>query len=118
MWFVHDAKFDAQQLLLDEDVSGRMSSITFLRCALKGDVICLNISIIDDSRVEYDETFSITLTVDNPLDTINRGSTAVTDATIVDNDGMMLLCIVWVNMQAHYSIYRCWSDVSNQFYAY
>ena len=49
--------------------------------------MCLNISIADDDRVEYDETFSITLTVDNSLDTINGGSTAVTDVTIVDNDG-------------------------------
>ena len=49
--------------------------------------MCLNISIIDDDRVEYDETFSITLTVDNPLDTINGGSTAQANVTIVDNDG-------------------------------
>ena len=51
--------------------------------------MCLNISIIDDDRVEYNETFSITLTVHNPLDTINGAITAVTDVTIVDNDGMV-----------------------------
>ena len=38
--------------------------------------------------MEYNETFSITLTVDNSLDTINGGSTAHANVTIVDNDGM------------------------------
>ena len=54
-----------------------------------GDMICLNISITDDDRVEYDETFSITLTVDNPLDTINGNNTTLVNVTIVDNDGMV-----------------------------
>ena len=40
--------------------------------------------------MEYDETFSITLTVDNPLDTINGSNTAQADVTIVDNNGVFL----------------------------
>ena len=53
--------------------------------------MCFNISIIDDDRVEYNETFSITLTVDNPLDTINGGTAAQADVTILDDDGMYIL---------------------------
>ena len=64
------------------------NALTFLPDTINGDIMCLNISIIDDNRVEYNETFSITLTVDNPLDTINGGSTAIAEVTILDNDGI------------------------------
>ena len=80
-------EFDWTVLILGEDFDTRTNSLTFLPCALNGTEICLNISIIDDGRVEYDETFSITLTVDNPLDTINGNNNAQADVTIVDNDG-------------------------------
>ena len=70
-----------------EDYNADTSALSFLPGSLNGTEMCLNISIIDDDRVEYNETFSITLTVDNPLDTINGGSTAHADVTIVDNDG-------------------------------
>ena len=63
------------------------TSLTFPTGAANGTEMCLNISIIDDDRVEYDETFSITPTVDIPLDTIVGGSTVQANVTIVDNDG-------------------------------
>ena len=69
------------------DFNATQTSLTFPTGAANGTEMCLNISIIDDDRVEYNETFSITLTVDNPLDTINGSSTAQADVTIVDNDG-------------------------------
>ena len=59
--------------------------------ATNGTEMCFNISIADDDRVEYDETFSITLTVDNPLDTINGGNTTLVIVTILDNDGTYML---------------------------
>ena len=63
------------------------TTLIFPPNAIRGTEMCLNISIADDDRVEYEETFSITLTVDNPLDTINGGSTAQVLVTIADNDG-------------------------------
>ena len=72
---------------LASDFATSSSAFTVSPGASNGDMVCLNISIIDDDRVEYDETFSITLTVDNPLDTINGGSTAIAEVTILDNDG-------------------------------
>ena len=71
------------------DFATSMTILTFLPGSLNETEMCLNISITDDDRVEYNETFNITLTVDNPLDTINGAITAVTDVTIVDNDGMV-----------------------------
>ena len=69
------------------DFDATQTSLTFPTGAATETEMCLNISIIDDDRVEYNETFSITLTVDNPLDTINGDSTAQANVTIVDNDG-------------------------------
>ena len=73
-----------------EDYNISMSVLSFLPGSLSGSVLCLDISITDDDRVEYDETFNITLTVDNPLDTINGNNTAQADVAIVDNDGVFL----------------------------
>ena len=72
------------------DFNVTQTSLTFPTGAATGTEMCLNISIIDDDRVEYDETFSITLTVDNPLDTINGDSTAQANITVFDNDGQLL----------------------------
>ena len=66
-----------------------MTSVTFEVGAISGSLECFVLPglIIDDDRVEYDERFSITLIVDNPLDTINGGSAAIAEVTILDNDG-------------------------------
>ena len=80
------------------------NALTFLPDTINGDIMCLNISIIDDNRVEYNETFSITLTVDNPLDTINGGSTAITEVTILDNDGTNI-CKTEFCIKLYFSFY-------------
>ena len=76
---------------LGTDFDNTVSSIVFRIVSIANEM-CLNIAIIDEDRVEYNETFSITLTVDNPLDTINGGSTAQANVTIVDNDGELHDC--------------------------
>ena len=71
------------------DFSATQTSLTFPTGAANGTEMCLNISIIDDDRVEYNETFFFFLVLDNPLDTINGNSSSeFVLATIVDNDGM------------------------------
>ncbi len=46
--------------------------------------ICINVQAVPDDIVETNETFSISLTFNNPLDSVT-GSQSV---TIVDDDGM------------------------------
>ena len=80
------------KLLPGLDFNVTENLLTFTK---NGTEMCLNISIIDDDRVEYDETFNITLTVDNPLDTINGNSTTSVQIqiTIQDNDSKYYLLL-------------------------
>ena len=76
-------------------VATTTATIVFPIGSVNGSILCLFLTLTDDDRVEYDETFSITLTVDNPLDTINGNNTTQADVTIVDNDGT---CLCWLRM--------------------
>ena len=71
-------------------VATTTATIVFPIGSVNGSILCLFLTLTDDDKVEYNETFSITLTVDNPLDTINGGSTDQADVAIVDNDGTYL----------------------------
>lgn len=48
--------------------------------------LCVEAVIVDDTVVEYNETFSISLTSNEPGVNVNGGVTIV---TILDNDGML-----------------------------
>ena len=84
------------------DFSVTQTSLTFPTGAANGTEMCLNISIIDDDRVEYNETFFVYLIPDNPLDTINGNNSAFVFATIVDNDGIYALCCIQLKCSMYY----------------
>ncbi len=46
--------------------------------------ICINVQAVPDDIVEINETFSISLTFNNPLDSVMESQSVV----IVDDDGM------------------------------
>ena len=50
-----------------------------------GDMQCIDVTIIDDSEMEGDETFTVALTTSSPV--VMTLGNAVTTITITDNDG-------------------------------
>ena len=60
---------------------------TFDAGSSEGQSICVNISTANHTNVEYDETFSVTLTSSDPSVTIgDRGGGITFQATINDDD--------------------------------
>ena len=61
-----------------------------------GGVQCIDVTIMDDSEMEGDETFTVTLTTSSPAVTLGN---AVTTITITDNDGECTYsCIRWLKL--------------------
>ena len=54
--------------------------------SMSGDTRCMMYTIVNDTNVEDDETFTVTLSVTNPNDQIGLPNT--TTVLILDNDGM------------------------------
>ena len=54
----------------------------------EGQSVCVNISTANDTNVEYDETFSVTLSTSYPNVTIgDRGGGITFQVLIIDDDG-------------------------------
>lgn len=62
----------------------------FQAFSLQGSVSCVNVTIIGDTEYEPDESFSVILTPDNPLDMIS-GPTSVTIVILNDDQGELWL---------------------------
>ena len=60
-------------------------SITFEATSISGDVACIDISTIDDTALEGDHNFSVSLISSNLEDNIQLSTDSVT-AAIEDND--------------------------------
>ena len=65
-------------------VSVSMDVVIFPAGTSNGGMQCIAVTIIDDSAMEGDETFTVTLTTSSPHVTLGN---AVTTITITDNDG-------------------------------
>ena len=58
--------------------------VVFPASTSNGDMQCIDVTIMDDSEMEGDETFTVALTTSSPVVTLGN---AVTTITITDNDG-------------------------------
>jgi len=58
--------------------------------AFNGSMECANISIVNDNRLEENETFDIELTSSDPAVVLGND---VTTTTIIDDDGMQRLVL-------------------------
>ena len=70
----------------DGDFSGATLSAMFESGSVTGDVRCVNVSIINDNFVEFDEVFAVELQTQSGLDRV-IGDTDIS-VTIVDDDGV------------------------------
>ena len=71
----------------DGDFSGATLSAMFESGSVAGDVRCVNVSIVNDNFVEFDEVFAVELRTQSNLDTV-IGDTDIS-ITIVDDDGVL-----------------------------
>ena len=67
------------------DFSGATLSAMFESGSVAGDVRCVNVSIVNDNFVEFDEVFAVDLQTQSDLDTV-IGERNIT-VTIEDDDG-------------------------------
>ncbi len=63
-----------------------MAPLTFTTGSMDGSTQCLNVTITEDTLVEGDETFSVTLTLTPPEQAVTAENTTTT-VTITDNEG-------------------------------
>ena len=62
-------------------------SLTFPSGSTDDTMRCLDVTIEDDTALEEEETFTVTLTTENTAVTLDNDETEV---TILDNDGLLL----------------------------
>ena len=68
------------------DFSGATLSAMFESGSVAGDVRCVNVSIVNDNFVEFDEVFAVELQTQSDFDTA-IGDTDI-NLTILDDDGV------------------------------
>ncbi len=68
----------------DSDFETTPLTLTFPSGAMDGDSLCGNVSIIDDSALEGEETFTVTLDVTDGSATVGNNATTI---HISDDDG-------------------------------
>ena len=67
------------------DYSGVSIDLVFTAGTSNGTLQCINVTIIDDSLVESNETFSVTMTTSNSVVVLGNNLTTI---TITDTDSM------------------------------
>ena len=73
-----------------DDYESAIGQIFFQALTFQGSVSCVNVTIIGDTEYESDESFSVMLTPENPLDMIS-GPTSVTIVILNDDQGELAL---------------------------
>ncbi len=65
------------------DIISNSSNEVFASASTNSDVQCVDFSILEDSALEGNQTFTVTLTTSDPDVMLGNGMTAI---TIIDND--------------------------------
>ena len=75
------------------DYLGVSMDLVFTAGTSNGTMQCLDVAIYGDSLFEGDKTFTVTLTLNNPRNTVELGNN-MTTITILDNDGMYCISLI------------------------
>ena len=75
------------------DYLGVSMDLVFTAGASNGTMQCLDVAIYGDSLFEGNETFTVTLTLNQPSYTVVLGNN-MTTITILDNDGMYRISLI------------------------
>ena len=95
------------------DYSGFNMILTFPVGSLDNDTQCLNVSIIDDdTALEGDETFTVTLTLLTTGLGVTTGNT-MTTITITDNEGKQLNSCCFIGYMDSFYLHSCHGVASN-----
>ena len=81
---IHSQCASLSAAIAGSDYLSVSTDVVFSAGTSNGGMQCINVTIIDDSEIEGDETFTVTLTTSSPAVTLGN---AVTTITITDNDG-------------------------------
>ena len=65
--------------------------ISFPEQSMDGNILCINVSIVDDTALEGDETFTVSLTVTSGGTIVGNNMTTI---TIIDNDGSKIAVVL------------------------
>lgn len=74
---------------VNDDYGSSGTNLEFRASASTGDIICSNITIVDDSLFEFDEVFLVTMATSNPSQ-LDPDMTQI-EVVIIDNDSKCLL---------------------------
>ena len=85
---LYSLSINADSAVAGSDYEMTTMNLTFPISSMDTDTECLNITIMEDTLVEGEETFTVTLTTGLGVTT----GTDVTTVTIMDNEGISYAC--------------------------